>query len=164
MPDDPDPPRKFYQLKPKEYEVVNDRVRPPPADAPGLPTPDPGPTAADTGRIDVRDLFKQANTPGRILASGQRPTGANEVHAVLRDQYAREQALGLYELGPLDDAKRRRRIRNYWIAVVVINVPLGIFAYRIGHGAAIPFVLAIAAMALTTSVLTWQTFFLRTHY
>ncbi len=157
MADDPDPPRKFYQLKPTSYEVVNDRVQPGSPGTPGGPPP-------EHRRIEVKDLFKQANTPGRTLAPGARRVEENEVHGLLRDKYARDQAAGLFEVGPLDDSKRRRRIRNYWIALVAINVPLGLFAYRIGHGAAIFFVLAIAAMALTTAILTWQTFFLRTHY
>jgi hypothetical protein len=67
-------------------------------------------------------------------------------------------------LGTLDDSKRRRRVRNYWLALAAVDIPLGAFAFWIGHGAAIPFVCAIAALAMFTSWLTWETFFLRTHY
>jgi hypothetical protein len=163
MADDPDPPRKFYQLKPKEFEVVNERVptSPTPADS---PAPDPGPMAADHARIDVRDIFRQANTPGKVLGHNGPVNTANEVHDLLREKHARDVATGQYELGPLDDSKRRRRIRNYWIAIVALNVPLGCFAMLMGPQAAIPFVCAIAGMALGTSYLTWQTFFLRTEY
>lgn len=83
---------------------------------------------------------------------------------MLRANLARDQAAGHYDLGPLDDSKRRRRIHNYWIALVAFNTPFGLFAYWIGHGAAIPFVCSVAAIALFTSYLTWETFFLRTHY
>jgi hypothetical protein len=162
MADDPDPPRRYFQLKPKEFEVVNERVRAP---APGDPAaPDPGPTAVDAGRIDVRDIFRQANTPGPVLGSHAPANKANEVHGVLREKYVRDVATGQYELGALDDSKRRRRIRNYWIAIVALNVPLGGFAVLIGPKGAIPFVFAIAGMALGTTYLTWQTFFLRTEY
>ncbi len=163
MSDESDPPRKFFQLKPKEFQAVNEGV-PPPPEIDETATPDRGPNAADTGRIDVRDHFKQAGAPQPVVPPGARREKENDVQKLLREQFARDQAAGQYELGPLDDSKRRRRIRNYWIAIAVINIPLGLFAYRIGHGLAIPFVCAIAGMALATSWLTWQTFFLRTEY
>lgn len=163
MPDESDPPRKFYQLKPKEFEVVNERV-PPPPDVNPSSAPDSGPSEADDGRIDVRNLFKQASRPAPLTKLSARLRAENDVHAILREKHARDVATGQYDLGPLDDSKRRRRIRNYWISVVAINAFLGFFAYKIGHTNAIPFVCAIAGMALATSYLTWQTFFLRTDY
>ena len=164
MADDPDPPRKFFQLKPKEFEAVNERV-PAPAPPTGDPAaPDPGPIAADTGRIDVRDIFRRANTPGRVLGHNGPANAANEVHDLLREKYARDVATGQFELGPLDDSKRRRRIRKYWIGLVLINVPLGVVVFLTGPKVPIPFVCALAGMVMGTSYLTWQTFFLRTEY
>ena len=163
MSDEPDPPRKFFQLKPTEFQVVNERVPPRPGTGEAA-APDTGPNAADTGRINVKDHFMQAAAPKPVRPAKIRREPENDVQALLREQFARDQAAGRYNLGALDDSKRRRRIRNYWIALVVINVPLGLFAYRIGHQLAIPFVCAIAGMALATSWLTWQTFFLRTEY
>jgi uncharacterized membrane-anchored protein YitT (DUF2179 family) len=86
------------------------------------------------------------------------------VHAVLKENYARARAAGDYDLHNLDDSKRRRELRRFWLAIVLVNVPLGLFAYKVGPRAALPFVFAISAMAMTTSVLVWKTFFLRTHY
>lgn len=164
MADDPDPPRKYFQLKPKEFESVNERV-PTPAPPPGDPAaPDPGPTTVDTGRIDVRDIFRQANTPGRVLGSHAPANRANEVHGVLQEKYAHDVATGHYELGVLDDSKRHRRLRNYWIGLLAINLPLGGIAALAGPRAPLPFVCAIAGMAIGTAVITWQTFFLRTEY
>lgn len=162
MADDPDPPRKYYQLKPKQFEIVNERV---PSVAPASnDTPDPGPVSADTGRIDVHELFRQANTPGRVLGSHKPTNKANEVHEVLQEKYAHDVATGQYELGVLDDSKRRRRIRNFWLILLAINLPLGALAALAGPRAPLPFVCSIAGMALGTSILLWQTFFLRTEY
>ncbi|MBM3855792.1 MAG: hypothetical protein FJ399_22000 [Verrucomicrobia bacterium] len=163
MPDEADPPRKFYQFKPKGYDVLNERVPPPPPVEATL-VPDPGPVAAEAGRIDVKELIRQAGDPAPLHAGRNRGRNENEVYDMLREQYKRDLSHGHYELGPLDDSKRRRRIRNYWLALVAINVPLGSFAAWIGPGAAIPFVCAIAGMSMSTALLTWQTFFFRTHY
>ncbi len=40
MPDDPDPPRKYYGFKAKEFEVANPHLAPTPSEAPTAPTPD----------------------------------------------------------------------------------------------------------------------------
>jgi hypothetical protein len=163
MADDPDPPRQFYALKPKAFEAVNDSL--PAAPAGAIPSaPDPGPSAVSHERIDVRDLARQAATPGAVLRPGGGRKDVNQVHDLLRANYAREKAAGGFDLGPLDDSKRRRRVRNYWLAIFLINVPLGLIAWKVGPGSALFFVFTIAAMALLTSYLTWQTFFLRTHY
>ena len=164
MPDEPDPPRKFYGFKPREFDVANPHLRPPSSDT--APTPDPGiiPAAGDSGRIDVRDLAKTAAGTGSALGHNSIPNRENEVHGILRDNLRRDVAAGRYDLGELDDSKRRRRIRNYWILLLAVDVPLGAFAFFIGHGAPIPFVCAIAGIAMFTAYLTWETFFLRTRY
>ena len=165
MPDDAEPPRKFYGFKPRDFERANaPRPEAPPAAA---PAPDPGVVPAAPGKIDVRQLIRTGTGDGPQLGNNAVVNRANEVHDILRANLARDQAAGHYDLGVLDDSKRRRRIRNYWLAVAAINGPLGAFALWIGHanqGTVIPWVSSIAAMALITSVLTWKTFFLRTHY
>jgi hypothetical protein len=162
MPADADPPRKFYGFKPREFERANPPR--PAGSAPDSPAPAPAATPPPEQKIDVRELIRTGAGAGPQLGSNQAVNRANEVHDLLRANLARDQAAGHYDLGVLDDSKRRRRIRNYWIAVVAINAPLGAFAWWIGHANALPFVCAIAAMALLTSRLTWETFFLRTHY
>jgi hypothetical protein len=166
MPDEPDPPRKNYGFKPREFDRANAPRPDAPADSPA-PSPDPGIAPADPSRIDVKDLIRAGAGTGPQLGSNAVGNRENEVHGILRANLQRDLAAGRYELGALDDSKRRRRIRTYWIAIIAIDVPLGAFAVWIGHdsqAAAIPFVCSIAAIALFTSYLTWQTFFLRTHY
>jgi hypothetical protein len=83
---------------------------------------------------------------------------------MLHENYVRGRQSGDFDLGPLDDSKRRRRIRNYWITLAIVDLPLGALAWWIGPHDAIPFVCAIGATGMITAILTWQTFFLRTHY
>jgi hypothetical protein len=163
MQDEPDPPRRIYGFKPREFERAN-AARPPEPSEASSPAPDPGITAAETGKIDVNDLIRAGAGTGPQLGSNAVVNRDNEVHGMLRDNLQRDIAAGHYDLGVLDDSKRRRRIRNYWIAMALVNIPLGAFTYWVGHSQALPFVCAIAGMAMLTSYLTWQTFFLRTHY
>lgn len=152
MQDEPDPPRKFERANP---------APPPPSNA---PAPDPGISVTGAGKIDVRELIRVGVGDGSQLGNNAVVNRDNEVHAILRANLARDIAAGHYDLGTLDDSKRRRRVRNYWLALAAVDIPLGAFAVWIGHGAAIPFVCAIAALAMFTSWLTWEAFFLRTHY
>ncbi len=163
MPDEPDPPRKFYGFKPREFESAN--FHPPAPSAPGAtPVAPLSPPPGTGGKIDVRDLARLATPDGTLLSKTPTPGPENEIHTILRDNLARADAAGLHALGPLDDSKRCRRIRRYWLLLAVVDLPLGTFAFWIGHGAAIPFVFAVAGVAMFTSWLTWETFFLRTHY
>jgi hypothetical protein len=167
MQDEPEPPRKIYGFKPREFERANPASPSEPSSAPTPPVPDPGIPAADSGKIDVNDLIRAGAGTGKQLGSNSVVNRPNEVHGILRENLQREIAAGSYELGVLDDSKRRRRIRNYWIALVAVDVPLAAYARWVGHdtqAAVIPFVCSIAAIAMFTSYLTWQTFFLRTHY
>lgn len=163
MQDEPDPPRKVYGFKPREFDHANTT---PPATAADTtqPAADPGITPADPGKIDINDLIRAGAGTGRQLGSNAVVNRPNEVHGILKENLKHDLAAGHYDLGVLDDSKRRRRIRNYWIAMAAINIPLGSFAFWIGHEAAIPFVCAIAGMAFVSTRLTWETFFLRTHY
>lgn len=163
MQDEPTPPRKVYGFKPREFDRANEAPRPSPSD--GAPIrPDPGITLADHGKIDVNDLIRAGAGAGKQLGSNQVANRNNEVHGMLRDNLQRDIAAGSYDLGVLDDSKRRRRIRNYWIGMLLINGPFGAFAYWVGHTAALPFVAAIAGMSMFSAKMTWDTFFLRTHY
>ncbi|MEY4488238.1 MAG: hypothetical protein RIQ79_746 [Verrucomicrobiota bacterium] len=164
MKDEPDPPRVVYGFKPREFDRVNTTSPHASADA---PPPAGHPTTPDsTERIDVIELNKLAAGDGPQIGIKSAAVKPTEIHAMLRENYQKDVAAGHYELGALDDSKRRRRIRNYWIAMVGVNVPLGAFAYWVGpyQYPPIPFVCAIAAMAILSAVMTWETFFLRTHY
>ena len=162
MQDPPDPPRKVYGFKPREFERAN-TVPPAAPDTPPI-APDPGIVASDSGKIDVRDLIRTGAGGGSPLSANKVENRANEVHDILRANYQRDVAAGHYDLGVLDDSKRRRRIRNYWLALAAFDLPLGAYAYWLGHEMAIPFVCSIAAIMLFSVTLTWKTFFLRTNY
>ena len=60
MPDEPDPPRKFYGFKPTTFEVANPGTVPAATASPS--TPDPGIVRVDDQRIDVRELNRLAAT------------------------------------------------------------------------------------------------------
>jgi hypothetical protein len=162
MQDEPDPPRKFYGFKPKEFDRANTV---PPAPAPEQPVkPDPGIAPAIDQKIDVHELIRAGATPGQQLSSNQLRHRANEVHDILRENYQRELAARGYDVGLLDGSKPRKRIRNYCLAMLLINFPLGLAAAFSGPRDPIPFVCSIGAMAMLSAWLTWNTFFFRTHY
>lgn len=162
MPDESEPPRKIYGFKPREFDRANPPRPAEPSATPPTSTP-AGPPPAE-GAINVHDLIRAGAGPGQQLGSNAVVNRPNEVHDLLRANFRHDVAAGGYDLGVLDDSKRRRRIRHYWIALIAFDTPFAIFAFQIGHSAAIPFVCAIAAIALFSSALTWRTFFLRTHY
>lgn len=146
MPDESDPPRKFYGFKSSEnFERANE--------ATGAPSD--GPT-------DVQGFIKSAAADPRALgvnAPANRPT---DVHAMLQHNLKRDQAAGLYKVSLAPDPRRIKRVRNFWIALTIVDLPLGVFAWKIGHEMAIPFVCAIGCMAMFTSVLVWRTWCFRT--
>jgi hypothetical protein len=162
MQDEPDPPRRFYGFKPTEF----DRANPVPSgSAPEQPVkPDPGIVPAPDRKIDLHEVIRAGAIPTKQPGSPPSPPPTNEVHDILRENRRRELAAGWYEVGPLDDSKRRKRILNYCLAMLLINVPLGLTAVSVGPGSAIPFVCSIGAMGMVSAWLTWNTFFLRTHY
>src|SRR5262245_45898692 len=116
MPDEPEPPRKFYEFKEREFERANQT----------------GPE----GKIDINELVRSGAGPLGANSVSNRP---NEIHAILKENLQRDIEAGAYELGELDDSKRIRRIRNYWIAMVGFNAPMGYFVHVIGHETPIPF-------------------------
>lgn len=160
MQDEPDPPRRHYGFKAKEFDRANTV---PPESAPEQPVkPDPGIVPAIDRKIDVHDLIRASGMPEDQPGSNQLPHRTNEVQDILRENYQRELAAVGYDVGPLGDSKRRKRIRNYCIAMLLINLPLGLAAAASGPGSAMTFVCSISAMAMLSTWLTWNTFFLRT--
>jgi hypothetical protein len=160
MADDADPPRKFYQLKPRAFEQVNEM--PPPAvpapnSAAGVPPP-----AAAPAPIDVRDLARQAMTSAPLLAGNPPGNRENDVHAMLRGNLARDEAAGLYHVPATVDKKRRARVRRFWIALIVFDGTCGAIAWVLGPSMAIPFVCALGGAGAFTALLIWHTWFLRT--
>ncbi len=169
MPDEPDPPRKFYGFKPTTFEVANPRPAAAPApDSAAQPASDPGIPTAPPGRIDVHELNRLASTGLPLLNTSPVPVKENEVHAILRDNLAVADAAGLNDVkvDPNYRSRQQRRVRFFWIAIVAIDVPLGAYAWWMSHplsqASAIPFTLAIASIGYISGRLIWHTFFLNT--
>ena len=147
MPLEPERPRKSYALKTRDdFETVN---------PPATPT-QPAPTAP----IDVRDHCKiAADSPPVSHAPVNRP---NDVHALLQLNQKTDVAVGWFQFAPGSDERRKRRLRFFWTALILVDGPLGYFAWRIGHENAVPFVFVVAGVAMFTAVLIWHSWFLNT--
>ena len=162
MPDKPETPRRPLSFKPTEFEVVNERTLPPAPQA--VARPDPGPETPGSGKVDLRDILQDAVRGVPVTGVNRERDRDNEVRGVIRAEQARQEKAGLFETGPLDDSKRRRQLRRYWILMGALNLTGGTVAVRAGPGNPLPFTLAIAAMGAFSAPLTWRTFFLRTYY
>lgn len=138
MSDDSDPPRKFYRLKPKDFEMVNE----PTSAAP-----------ADSSPTHVRGHLRAAFSPPSSSAITPQPQ-ANDVHALLRDNVARANAAGLNELTAVR-ARRSRRKRDYWRLMALGTIILGGIAALTGPRMPIPFTYAIAGLVLFNLGLWW---------
>ena len=167
MPDEPDPPRKFYGFKPREFATANvpHPAAPPPASA---PLPDPGIVRVHASRIDVHDLHRAAATGQPLLSAPPSPTRENDVHTILRANLAVADAAGLNQvtIDPRHRTPHQRRVRRCWILLVAVNGPLGTLAWKTSHpmtqASAYFFTFAVAGIALFTARLVWETFFLNT--
>ena len=147
MPDDaPDPPRKFYQLKQKEFEIVN---------APS------GAAAADSTPTHVRGHLRAANN-APLKPAATPPPRENEVHALLRDNLARANAAGLNDLAP-PPKRRSRRKRDYFLLLVPVDAFFAYMAFGPGANAA-TFAYGLGGIALYTCGLTWVMWFVMDDY
>ncbi len=166
MPDEPDPPRKFYGFKPTTFEIANPHsgLPPEPAKPAAAPQPDPGIVRVDEQRIDVRELNRLAATGQPLLSSTPAPVIENEIHTVLRDNLAVANAAGLntVKLDPNYVSPQQHRVRRFWLVIVAFDLPLGAYAGWIGHEQAIPFTCAVGGIGFVTARLIWETFFLNT--
>lgn len=121
MAEELDPPRKYYQLKPREFEVVNEPVSAMPAQGETRAPPSPN-------KIEARELCQQAMTPGPVLGPAQKPVVKNEVHAILHDNLARANAAGLNDV-PLKPKRRSRRTRDFLLVVIPLDAFFGYVAF-----------------------------------
>ncbi len=149
MAEDSDPPRKHYQLKPREFERVN---KPPGESLPG----------EGTGPIDVRDLNRQAYHPGATTPARPEPPAANDVHALLRANHERRRAAGLDEPAP-PAPRRSRRKRDYWL--ILIPVDLFFTGVLVAPGLSVGIKLyALAGLIVFTLGFTWVMWFVTDDY
>jgi hypothetical protein len=138
MRDEPDPPRKFYQLKPKEFEIVNAPV---------------SAASADSSPTHVRGHLRAANKTSAVPTPP--PVAApNEIQAILKDNLARANAAGLNDVSP-GPKRRSRRKRDYWLVMVCGTTVLGTIAIKTGPGQPIPFTYAVGGLALFNFALWW---------
>ena len=146
MPDDPDPPRKFYGFKPTKFEQVNS-PRPPAPDETPAASPPPAPDAVRDTPIDIRELVRQGAQSGPVLKGNAPANRDNEVHAILRDNLARANAAGLNEVAPPAPRKSRRK-RDYLLSLLIGNVLLIV-------GTTINPVFGVAGLILFNVGITW---------
>lgn len=124
MPDEPEPTRKVYGFKPKEFERANPARPSDPADAP-VPTRDPGIIAADEGKIEIHDLLRAGAGPGSQLGSNAVKNRANDIHAMLRDNHARANAAGINDV-VLTPKRMSKRKRDFFFLLVSGNLILSL--------------------------------------
>jgi hypothetical protein len=87
---------------------------------------------------------------------------AADVHAILRQNAEHDQRAGWYHVPVTRDRKARRRLTEYVVALLVVDLPLAWIAWSCGPTDPLPFAVALAGMGLFTGRLTWETWFLRT--
>lgn len=153
MADESDPPRKFYQLKPKEFERVNET--PSPATEPTDPQNAP-PSLDASAPIHVRELVRQASTGVPLLKGNAPANRETEVHALLRDNLSRANAAGLNDVAPKPKRASRRK-RDYIFAMIVGNFALLI-------GTAIQPIFGAAGLIIFNLGLTWIMWFVMDDY
>ena len=151
MPDESDPPRKFYDLKPKEFERVNS---PPRDSTTNGETPANAPNTANQ-RIDVRDLIRHGTAGVPLLSANAPANRSNEVHDILRDNLARADAAGLNNVKPRK--RRSRRRRDYIITMLVGN---GVLV----AGTFIMPIFGIVGLIMFNLGYTWFTWFVMDDY
>lgn len=163
MADDPEPPRKFYKLKPTEFERVNSPPAPlptPPESAPPSSMPPP-PSPAE--RIDVRDLARTAAGSAPLLQGTNAPANRpNDVHAMLRDNLDVANAAGLNDVTP-PPKRRSRRLRDYLLLMVPVNAFFAWWAFG-PNASVMTFVYGISGIVLFSAGLTWAMFFVMDDY
>jgi hypothetical protein len=162
MPDASDPPRKLYQLKPKEFERVNVV---PQSQETAAPRADAGPgNLGDVSnhRIDVRDLNRVAAGTAPLLGVNGPVNRDNEVHGMLRDNLAQADAAGLNTLAP-KPKRRSRRKRDFWLLLIPVDLFLLFMAFG-PHTTVITFVYGIGGLGLYTAALTWVMWFVIDDY
>ena len=159
MADDSDPPRVYYQLKPREFERVNaPAASSPPADPSAALVPAPDPSA----KIEVRNLFAQAAVPGPVLAQGEKVGVKNEVHGILKENLNIANAAGLNELAP-KPKRRSRRTRDFFLVVVPLDAFFGFAAFG-PYANPISMIYGIAGMIFATVGIGWVMFFVMDDY
>jgi hypothetical protein len=159
MADDSDPPRVFYQLKPREFERVNALSG---SSTPDAPPSDENPAPPAPAKIDIHDLYAQAAIPGRVLATGERVGAKNEVHVILKENLNQANAAGLNHLAP-KPKRRSRRTRDYLLVLISLNAFFSFAAFG-PYSNAVTLAYGVAGIIFSTLGLTWVMYFVMDDY
>jgi hypothetical protein len=157
MADDSDPPRKFYQLKPRPFEQVNAPVSETPASSPAQSR-----ERTRDAKIDVRDLYEQSRTPGPVLTPPGREGAQNQVHAILQDNLAHANAAGINTL-TYKRKRRSRRTRDYFLVTISLDAFFAFLAFG-PYSNVVIMAYSFAGIIITTLGLWWVMFFVMDDY
>lgn len=114
-PEGAEPSRKYYDLKPRDYDTVNGPPRLTPTEA--APTgPDPGITPATAGPITVENLRAAAVGSQPLLGANAPLNRPNEVHGLLNLNRQREQQAERDKI-IISPKRASRRNRDFWLLV-----------------------------------------------
>lgn len=155
MADDPaEPPRKFYGLKPRAFDAVNDPAPAPLSDP--LPAgPDPGVArTADTQPITVQALNLAAAGEQPALGINGPVNRANEVHDLLELNRRLAKQSGAFELKPLP-LRRSRRKRDFWLMVILLNLFCVGFTAAVSRFSPVVMLYGFGCGCFFTAALTW---------
>ncbi|MDI1335459.1 MAG: hypothetical protein PSU94_04670 [Lacunisphaera sp.] len=132
----PDPPRKDYGFKDRAFKRDNS----PAAGQPPMPT--------------AKELAMMAGpaVPTAIRTTTPKPDDPNDVHALLQQNRAVENKLGLNQV-EIKQVKSRRT-RDYWLLLGLSELLLGLIVWQ-GRGNPMVFVSAFAGMVLVGVSITW---------
>lgn len=134
--DAPDPPRKNYDFKDREFKRDNARS----SEVPPMPT--------------AKDLAMMAGpvVPTVKNAPAPKPGDPNDVYAALQQNRAVERKHGLDQV-EIRQIKSRRK-RDYWLLLGLSETLLGLLTWM-GRGNPVVFVSALAGMVLVGVSITW---------
>lgn len=158
MPDDPDPPRKFYGLKPKEFTRVNAPTGASSKSGPTNPIASPDSSA---GPIDVKDLARAA-AAGFTPRAAKPAEATNDIHALLRENQHHANTAGLNNVA-LPPKRRSRRTRDYWLVMVPVNAFFAWWAFG-PYANAVTFIYGIGGIGLFSASFTWVMWFVVEDY
>jgi hypothetical protein len=137
MPDEPDPPRKNYGFKDREFKRDNAAKSAEP----------PLPTAKELA-IMAGPVAKH----GQAAVGKTKPDDPNDVYGVLQENRTVEKKHGLDQF-EIQRIKNRRK-RDYWVLMIASQGTLITLAY-LGRGNPIVFVSCVAAMGALGAGITW---------
>lgn len=148
MRDEPEPPPRNFQLKPRDFDAVN---------APGRHRP------ADGAPTDVRGHLRAANSGhGTFLGKSGGAKAPNDVQKLMSQHAAKMRRADLDEL-TLRPRRASRRKRDYWTVLIPLNAFFAFFAFG-PYRNPMTFAFGVGGMIIVTVGLTWVMWFIMDDY